>query len=329
MPAPVPSSRNARATSQSNLFEFRNLMVTVMPKPRLRTGRNCRTAFTLIEILVVIAIIGLLAAILFPVFARVRENARRASCQNNLKQIGLAIVQYAQDYDEFLPSRLVTQGVNNMSWRTMIYPYVRNPQLYSCPSNTNNKTSAGEYNSFSAQILGTSDPGIRISYAANLNYFPGPGKQRLLSVFDTPAQLIAITESWESNSNLTIDYASSGLVPPYSRPCFGLGPGVTGGQITSSPATSACTSNASGQGLFSGHQGTSNYLFADGHVKAFRPLQTIAVGSTPNDNMWVFGKVNNASSADNPDQTYHANNATACRNAFFQPLSHAEEYADN
>jgi prepilin-type N-terminal cleavage/methylation domain-containing protein len=62
-----------------------------------------KSGFTLIELLVVLAIIAILAAILFPVFARARENARRASCQSNLKQIGLGIMQYSQDYDETLP----------------------------------------------------------------------------------------------------------------------------------------------------------------------------------------------------------------------------------
>ena len=72
-------------------------MKNISPRPQARTIRQ---AFTLIELLVVIAIIAILAAILFPVFARARENARRSSCQSNLKQIGLGMIQYAQDYDE-------------------------------------------------------------------------------------------------------------------------------------------------------------------------------------------------------------------------------------
>src|SRR4028118_1558188 len=66
--------------------------------------RSARRGFSLIELLVVIAIIAILAAILFPVFARARENARRASCMSNLKQIGLGALQYSQDYDEKMVS---------------------------------------------------------------------------------------------------------------------------------------------------------------------------------------------------------------------------------
>lgn len=88
--------------------------------------------FTLIELLVVIAIIAILAAILFPVFARARENARRSSCQSNLKQIGLSLIQYSQDYDElFLNAG--NDGHTNI-WQDSLAPYAKSIQIFQCPS---------------------------------------------------------------------------------------------------------------------------------------------------------------------------------------------------
>jgi len=87
--------------------------------------------FTLIELLVVIAIIAILAAILFPVFARARENARKTNCQSNLKQIGLAFMQYAQDYDETLVHYNLTNVGN---WMKMLEPYLKNTGVLRCPS---------------------------------------------------------------------------------------------------------------------------------------------------------------------------------------------------
>src|SRR5476649_549867 len=100
----------------------------------LQKGSNKR-GFTLIELLVVIAIIAILAAILFPVFARARENARRASCQSNLKQLGLAMIQYAQDYDETMPVSTVASYAG-FGWTGQLYPYVKSKQLFVCPSDT-------------------------------------------------------------------------------------------------------------------------------------------------------------------------------------------------
>lgn len=111
------------------------------------TDRTKR-GFTLIELLVVVAIISLLAAILFPVFARARENARRSSCLSNLKQMGLGMMQYTQDYDERMPSGYLTNSdgvpeftypngtghTRTQPWYFAIYPYVKNWQIFNCPS---------------------------------------------------------------------------------------------------------------------------------------------------------------------------------------------------
>lgn len=93
-----------------------------------------RNGFTLIELLVVIAIIALLAAILFPVFARARENARRTSCQSNLKQISLGFIQYVQDYDETYPGASLWDGVVWQGWPLEIQPYLKSDQILQCPS---------------------------------------------------------------------------------------------------------------------------------------------------------------------------------------------------
>ena len=89
-----------------------------------------RAGFTLIELLVVIAIIAILAAILFPVFARAREKARQTSCLSNLKQLGLAFLMYAQDYDETIPGARLPYG----GWTGAVEPYTKNQQIFQCPS---------------------------------------------------------------------------------------------------------------------------------------------------------------------------------------------------
>lgn len=96
-----------------------------------------KNGFTLIELLVVIAIISILASILFPVFARARENARRTSCLSNLKQMGLGTMMYVQDYDEHYPWTIIYYSASSTAiWRTLLQPYVKSTQVFVCPSSS-------------------------------------------------------------------------------------------------------------------------------------------------------------------------------------------------
>ena len=104
-----------------------------------------REGFTLIELLVVIAIIAILAAILFPVFARARENARKSTCQSNLKQIGTAFAMYRQDYDQQGMPRDIGVAPSLVGWTTLVDPYIKNTGVFKCPSRTTQAT-CGAFN---------------------------------------------------------------------------------------------------------------------------------------------------------------------------------------
>lgn len=267
-----------------------------------RAKRVSHSGFTLIELLVVIAIIAILAAILFPVFARARENARRTSCLNNLKQIGLGFLQYSQDYDEtlplqgvsFVPSASCPGTVNNgakfsATWRSLIYPYVKSAQLFSCPSNPRNKIATG----------GDFDPVIPVSYAINMNFISAAigngtdcflrGSVSRLSRYQTPSQLIAVGETYEGNSEIVL--------------------GRTQAQVESKT-----------QGMFALHLQTTNFVFGDGHAKAMQPVQTVAVGSSPYDNMWLPWAPTPADAAQytNPDKYNVASTSVAASRTYYQ-----------
>jgi len=108
-----------------------------MKTQRIVTTRTTQNGFTLIELLVVIAIIAILAAILFPVFQKVRENARRTACLSNIKQIGLAFIQYNNDNDERFPTGVLTNGgYVGSGWAGEIYTYVKSTGVYHCPDDS-------------------------------------------------------------------------------------------------------------------------------------------------------------------------------------------------
>ncbi len=229
-----------------------------------------KRGFTLIELLVVIAIIAILAAILFPVFARARENARRASCQSNLKQIGLGVMQYAQDYDERYPMRQYDNsdiGTAN-SWRRTTYPYTKSSQLFSCPSNTSNSLLADDSTDNRMNAIGDPNgPRFRRSYGANAvavniggNTPMEWGRASSMAALNDVSRTILVTETKEGHNSVLMD------APP-SR-------------------------FASSTDTFPGHLQTVVFLFADGHVKSMRPSQT----ATPI-NMWNIEESNDGEPA--------------------------------
>jgi prepilin-type N-terminal cleavage/methylation domain-containing protein len=139
-----------------------------------------RRAFTLIELLVVIAIIAILAAILFPVFAKAREKARQTSCASNERQLGLALLQYIQDYDENLPCG--DTAAQNTGWDSQIYPFVKSTGIFTCPSDT------------------TVPPGsnIVLSYACNLSTsysaIPSLSVSSAYTKFASPSRTVLLLE---------------------------------------------------------------------------------------------------------------------------------------
>jgi prepilin-type N-terminal cleavage/methylation domain-containing protein/prepilin-type processing-associated H-X9-DG protein len=268
------------------------------------------SGFTLIELLIVIAIIAILAAILFPVFATAREKARQTTCASNEKQLSLAFLQYATDFDETLP---FAYGANaaDRSWDIEIYPYLKLPVssvvgsragLYTCPDDSYDrglsatKDASGNYIPLvprSYVMCG----GITISnYGGTANatgmelaeqpiYDPltpatrwslSPG--RLMSEVPAPAQTFMIVEwPYANNNSSGGGGGTSGTAGnTVDRPTSGSGASGTGiGQDCKSLGSPSTSCGATQQPL---HNGGWNYAFADGHIKWLRPDQTIGTG---------------------------------------------------
>ncbi|MCE5241118.1 DUF1559 domain-containing protein [bacterium] len=188
------------------------------------TPRRARSGFTLIELLVVIAIIAILAAILFPVFAKAREKARQSSCLSNLKQLGLACLQYAQDYDECFPYYYhfavagYNDGVsaNGISDYSGLIPYIKNLQIFACPSLRPTPT----------YTYGSSGVVITTNYLFN-NYIHlnGPPSYNSLGAITSPAQTVLMAE-YRNYHGAFFGYAPPGANWPLSNMPFSHNDGV-------------------------------------------------------------------------------------------------------
>ncbi|MFA6665322.1 MAG: DUF1559 domain-containing protein [Armatimonadota bacterium] len=233
-----------------------------MNKPFTSTLRRDR-GFTLIELLVVIAIIAILAAILFPVFAKARDKARQATCTSNLKQIGLALMQYAQDWDETLPWALLgwsTPEEKKATWSVAIASYIglstnksNQRTVFLCPSD----------NTWGNPIMAANYIG-KSSYAANLGVMDrqvssiigGQVGGRRLAEITSPPTTIMLVEVHTDNH--TIGYQDSNSVY------------YSGANIVPDSTVKGV------------HNGGNNWAFCDGHISWMKYDKSLSPI-----NMWV------------------------------------------
>jgi len=254
--------------------------------------------FTLIELLVVIAIIALLAAVLFPVFARTRENARRSSCLSNLKQIGAGLLQYQQDYDGTLtaawygsfnnitigPLTVVSgkwstnpqgTGDGNYKWMDAVYPYIRNQQVFTCPS-----TSVIKYTYYGNL---TEDTLVYGGYAMNQSYprpagIDGePASPSLTPPCSQPFDGVMVKESALAAPSSTA-WVADGVGAFGFEHTYGETPKI---DLPTSPEPDKTTYPTFGTSV-ARHLDTINVLWCDGHVKSTKIENLVKLDSGRN-----------------------------------------------
>ena len=231
--------------------------------------------FTLIELLVVIAIIAILAAVLFPVFATAREKARQTTCASNLKQMGLAFVQYSQDFDEKFPTGMASStplgASQQVAWPPQLYPYVKSIGMYQCPDDVSKAAAPSGGSTF-----------FVVSYAVNANLTTSsspswqPNTGISISQLTAPVKTVLLCEVASS----AVEYNQTNVINTANGYCTW---GEDGGGVRYSD-TSVMSTGCLATGTFQNvtpaspthfcstarHTEASNYLLMDGHVKLLK-----------------------------------------------------------
>ena len=232
-------------------------------------------AFTLIELLVVIAIIAILAAILFPVFARARENARRTSCQSNLKQLGIMVMQYTQDYDERHPPTFYNGSASgtSSSWVTFMQPYIKSTQVFQCPSEseaTGNTPGA----TFPVHYAYNLSIGGNVADATN-----GGVAYTSIASLVAPASTVMMTDSGSLQAGTVNSTQAATTNPALWTKRIAADKHTTWILITPTSSNWSFTTVDYGAPL-ARHLETTNILWADGHVKSQRVETIYPTGAT-------------------------------------------------
>jgi len=247
-----------------------------------------RRAFTLIELLIVIGIIGVIAAIMLPVFFSIRESSRRAVCLSNERQVGMAMFQYLGDNDDVFPPSLQDAGVG---WAEKCYPYVNTAQMFRCPDDP----------TLTIHFENTPVPWVPVSYGLNSNlggaiipslppYHNRQHETAMLSAVSAPAQTVMLFEISDNRTSLPMGYLDLGQsasgnagddcgTTAHTYPCTGtIGFDVNYLEARYSTGNVGARLLNGTEGSIPRHRGGANYLACDGHAKWLKP-QSVSGGT--------------------------------------------------